>query len=94
MSVRDVEEYFKDSLESNLVTQLRAYSSLIVLKIEEHIHSLKELEQSSKVNAETKSAKLSGKQLRPFGLCIGEFVVPDDFDAPLPEEILRVFEGK
>ena len=30
---------------------------------------------------------------RPFGLCAGEFVVPDDFDAPLPEEILRDFEG-
>jgi prevent-host-death family protein len=25
---------------------------------------------------------------RPFGLCAGEFQVPDDFDAPLPEEIL------
>ncbi len=23
--------------------------------------------------------------LRPFGLCAGEFVVPDDFDDPLPE---------
>ena len=33
------------------------------------------------------------KELRPFGLCAGEFVVPDDFDAPLPEEILRDFEG-
>ncbi|MBS1787964.1 MAG: hypothetical protein JST85_09595 [Acidobacteria bacterium] len=32
-------------------------------------------------------------QHRPFGLCAGEFVVPDDFDAPLPEEILRDFEG-
>jgi len=31
---------------------------------------------------------------RPFGLCAGEFVVPDDFDAPLPEEILDLFEGK
>jgi hypothetical protein len=24
--------------------------------------------------------------LRPIGLCAGEFVVPDDFDAPLPED--------
>jgi hypothetical protein len=32
-------------------------------------------------------------QRRPFGLCAGEFVVPDDFDDPLPEEILRDFEG-
>lgn len=31
---------------------------------------------------------------RPFGLCAGEFTVPDDFDAPLPEEILRDFEGR
>ena len=25
----------------------------------------------------------NGSQQRPFGLCKGEFVVPDDFDAPL-----------
>ena len=31
--------------------------------------------------------------MRPFGLCMGEFVVPDDFDAPLPPEILGLFEG-
>ena len=29
---------------------------------------------------------------RLFGLCAGEFIVPDDFDAPLPEDILRDFE--
>lgn len=34
------------------------------------------------------------KQLRPFGLCAGEFTVPDDFDAPLPEDMLDAFEGK
>jgi antitoxin (DNA-binding transcriptional repressor) of toxin-antitoxin stability system len=34
------------------------------------------------------------KQPRPFGLCTGEFTVPDDFDAPLPEDILNAFEGK
>ena len=30
---------------------------------------------------------------RPFGLCKGEFRVPDDFDAPLPEYIIKEFEG-
>ena len=30
---------------------------------------------------------------RPHGLAKGQFVVPDDFDAPLPEDILRDFEG-
>lgn len=29
---------------------------------------------------------------RPFGLAAGAFVVPDDFDAPLPAETLREFE--
>lgn len=31
---------------------------------------------------------------RPFGLCAGAFTVPDDFDAPLPEEVVRGFEGR
>lgn len=31
---------------------------------------------------------------RPFGLCAGAFRVPDDFDAPLPDEILDAFEDK
>lgn len=29
---------------------------------------------------------------RPFGLAAGSFVVPDDFDDPLPEDILKDFE--
>jgi antitoxin (DNA-binding transcriptional repressor) of toxin-antitoxin stability system len=31
---------------------------------------------------------------RPFGLCAGEFVVPDDFDSPLPEDILGDFVAR
>jgi hypothetical protein len=42
------------------------------------------------INSETPKTK----KLRPFGLCAGEFVVPEDFDAPLQEEILNAFEGK
>lgn len=30
---------------------------------------------------------------RPFGLCAGQFTVPADFDSPLPDEILKEFEG-
>ena len=29
---------------------------------------------------------------RPSGLCEGEFSVPDDFDAPLPEDVLNEFD--
>ena len=32
------------------------------------------------------------KRPRPFGLARGTFVVPDDFYAPLPEDVLRDFE--
>jgi len=33
-------------------------------------------------------------QPRPFGLAKGQFTVPVDFNAPLPEDVLRAFEGK
>ena len=32
--------------------------------------------------------------LRPVGLAEGEFVVPDDFDDPLPDDLLDAFEGR
>ena len=31
---------------------------------------------------------------RPVGLAAGQFRVPDDFDAPLPPEVLDSFEGR
>lgn len=37
-------------------------------------------------------ADREARPLRPFGLCAGEFAVPDDFDALLPEDILQEFE--
>jgi len=32
-------------------------------------------------------------KLRPVGLAEGEFDVPDDFDDPLPDDLLDAFEG-
>lgn len=43
---------------------------------------------------EMKPAAQPAKTSRPYGLCAGEFRTPDDFDAPLPEDILKDFEGK
>jgi antitoxin (DNA-binding transcriptional repressor) of toxin-antitoxin stability system len=31
---------------------------------------------------------------RPTGLCVGEFRVPDDFNAPLPDDTIADFEGR
>jgi prevent-host-death family protein len=36
----------------------------------------------------------AARQPRPHGLAAGEFVVPIDFNAPLPDDILDAFEGK
>ncbi len=33
-------------------------------------------------------------QPRPIGLAKGQFTVPDDFNAPLPDDVLQTFEGK
>jgi antitoxin (DNA-binding transcriptional repressor) of toxin-antitoxin stability system len=31
---------------------------------------------------------------RPFGLCAGQFTVPDDFDRLLPDDLLQDFDGR
>ena len=33
-------------------------------------------------------------QLRPSGLAKGQFIVPDDFNSPLPEDVSQTFEGE
>ncbi len=34
------------------------------------------------------------KRTIKFGVLAGQISVPDDFDAPLPDELLDLFEGK
>lgn len=43
--------------------------------------------------AEIRPLPSSTMSQRPYGLCRGDFVVPDDFDAPLPENVIQGFEG-
>ncbi len=50
--------------------------------------------RAGKPVAEIKATGTEEVTLRPFGLCAGEFVVPEDFDESLPENILSEFEGK
>lgn len=60
--------------------QVEAGETLVIFKSDKPIAELKPI--------------TSREQLRPFGLCAGEFTVPDDFDAPLPDDLLNAFEGK
>jgi len=43
--------------------------------------------------AEVRPVAVPANGPRPFGLCAGQFAVPADFDRPLPEDILKEFEG-
>lgn len=54
---------------------------------------LGEEEAADKPMAEIKPVVSVSKPLRPFGLCAGEFIVPNGFDDPLPEHIIQEFEG-
>lgn len=49
--------------------------------------------KAGKPIAEVKPIGSNPQTLRPFGLCAGQFIVPDDFDAPLPEDTLQEFEA-
>jgi len=73
-----------DDIQRDLSTYLQrveAGETLVILR-------------AGKPIAEVKPVVPHVATLRPFGLCAGEFTVPDDFDAPLPEDILNAFEGK
>lgn len=50
--------------------------------------------QAGKPVAEIKPVVSGTTASRPFGLCAGEFTVPDDFDEPLPQSIIEEFEGR
>ena len=43
--------------------------------------------------AEVRPVPAPAAQPRPFGLCAGQFMVPVDFDRPLPDEVHKEFEG-
>ncbi|HEV3416600.1 MAG TPA: hypothetical protein VG056_07300, partial [Pirellulales bacterium] len=44
--------------------------------------------------AEVKPIPTPNGESRPFGLAAGYFSMADDFDRPLPDDILQDFEGR
>ena len=78
MSIITVQDIQRDLLD--FLRRLEAGESFLVVRGE---HPL----------AEVRPVSAQATQPRPFGLCAGRFTVPPDFDRPLPEEILKEFEG-
>jgi prevent-host-death family protein len=78
-----------DDMKRNLPAYLHRVESgetLVIVKAGKPVAEIKPFTSSM-------SNSPSGN-LRPFGLCAGDFVVPDDFNEPLPESILAEFEGR
>ena len=73
-----------DEIERKLsvfLHKVEAGETLIILK-------------SGKPLAEVKPVKPYPLQVRPYGLCEGDFIVPEDFDALLPDNVIKEFEGQ
>jgi antitoxin (DNA-binding transcriptional repressor) of toxin-antitoxin stability system len=50
--------------------------------------------QDQRAVAEVTPLPIKKSEPRPFGLIAGAFVVPDNFNEPLPEHVLKEFEGE
>lgn len=74
----DVNEVNRDFL--NYIGRVEQGETLVIVRHDKAVAELKPVERPARAR-------------RPHRLCAGEFVVPDDFDAPLPDEIVREFEG-
>jgi antitoxin (DNA-binding transcriptional repressor) of toxin-antitoxin stability system len=46
-----------------------------------------------KVDAKLVAATLPTVRQKRIGILAGKLTIPDDFDAPLPDEVLAAFEG-
>lgn len=78
-----------DEIKRDLPAFLRRVETgetLLIVKAGKPVAELKP------VPADTVTANATGQ--RPYGLARGEFVVPDDFNDPLPENIIAEFEGR
>lgn len=72
-----------DDIQQNLsgfIKLIQEGNSLIITQADQPIAEIKPIPTNQKQ-----------KEPRPIGLCEGEFVVPDNFNDPLPEEIINLF---
>jgi antitoxin (DNA-binding transcriptional repressor) of toxin-antitoxin stability system len=79
MTAVPLEEFQRDL--KGYLERVHAGETLIVLEADQPLVEIKP------VAAETPKP-------RPFGLCAGEFTVPEDFNEPLSEEVISSFEDR
>jgi antitoxin (DNA-binding transcriptional repressor) of toxin-antitoxin stability system len=74
------------------VDELRQDPAALLDRVEAGEHLL--VVRGGRAVAELRPLVVPRPTPRPCGLCAGAFTVPDDFDAPLPDDILQGFEGR
>ncbi|MFQ5853184.1 MAG: type II toxin-antitoxin system Phd/YefM family antitoxin [Candidatus Binatia bacterium] len=79
MTTITIDEIQRDLM--GYLQRVKAGETLVILEADEPV-------------AEIKPVAPNEARLRPYALCTGEFQVPKDFDAPLPDEIIEQFEGQ
>jgi len=82
-----VEEIQRDPLK--YLHQVEAGETLMIIRANQTVAELRPI-----AHHRQPSNQQNSQPLRPFGLCAGDFSVPDDFNAPLPEDMLSAFEGQ
>jgi antitoxin (DNA-binding transcriptional repressor) of toxin-antitoxin stability system len=89
MTAIPIEEIQRDLLR--YLSQVEAVETLVVTRVGQPVAEIKPVSSAAELAPEN---GMQNQEPRPFGLAEGEFEVPPDFDDPLPEEILRLFEGE
>ena len=79
MSTISIEDVRRDPM--GFVDRMEKGESLLVVRGKQPLAEVKPIPQGE-------------GEPRPYGLAAGEFTVPEDFDHPLPEDVLAEFERK
>lgn len=79
MTTISIDDICRDLM--SYLDRVKAGETLVILEANRPVAALKPIVSN-------------GADLRPYALCAGEFQVPEDFDAPLPDEVLEQFEGQ
>ena len=67
------------------IREVEAGETVVVTRADRPVAEIRPVEPNGEQDANTP---------RPIGLAAGEFRVPDDFNNPLPPDVLDSFEGR
>ena len=102
MSNTDEKSKSNSALKFELIEKINNLSDKQLNSVSQYIQFLEYQQQlatatipqiDQSIKQTIKSYRQQGKS-RPSGLAKGEFIVPDDFNDPLPDEILDLFEAE